>query len=197
MRDRIGWLAVALVIAGGTGCGGGADAVEENTMPGAAAVEASSAVPARTLTDAEIAAVVVAANSIDVSYGEIARERASDERVKQFAETMITDHTAVNESAVELVARLGVTPEENDVSRSLQASAEDTRAQLRSKTGKEFDIAYIRNEVEYHRAVLDALDSLLIPDATNAELRETLVSVRPAFLAHLRHAESLQQALEQ
>lgn len=47
------------------------------------------------------------------------------------------------------------------------------------------------------RAVLDALDSLLIPGATNAELHETLVNVRPAFLAHLRHAESLQQAVGQ
>jgi putative membrane protein len=139
---------------------------------------------------------VVAANSIDVSYGEIARDRATDERVKQFAETMITDHTAVNESAVELVGRLGVTPEENEVSRSLQSSADDTRALLLSKTGREFDLTYIRNEVEYHRAVIDALDALLIPNATNPELRETLTGVRPAFVAHLRHAESLQQALE-
>jgi putative membrane protein len=179
------------------GCAGGADADEEQVVPATAEVEESAAAGIQaSLTDAEIAAVVVAANSIDVSYGEIARDRATDERVKQFAETMITDHTAVNESAVELVGRLGVTPEENEVSRSLQSSADDTRALLLSKTGREFDLTYIRNEVEYHRAVIDALDALLIPNATNPELRETLTGVRPAFVAHLRHAESLQQALE-
>lgn len=194
MRD-LGWLAVIMVVASTLGCAGGGDA-EEAGASATAEVEGSEAANQHMLTDAEIAAVVVAANSIDVSYGEIARDRATDERVKQFAETMITDHTAVNKSAVELVGRLGVTPEENDVSRSLEASANDTRALLRSKTGREFDLAYIRNEVEYHRAVIEALDGLLIPNASNAELRETLVGVRPAFVAHLRHAESLQQELE-
>ena len=55
--------------------------------------------------------------------------------------------------------------------------------------------SYIANEVAYHRTVLDALDTLLVPNATNAELKETLTGVRPAFEAHLRHAESLQQSL--
>jgi putative membrane protein len=108
---------------------------------------------------------------------------------------MITDHTAVNESAAELVTRLGVTPEANDVSRSLESSAEATQQSLTSKSGSEFDRAYMENEVTYHRTVLDALDNLLIPNATNAELKETLVGVRPAFEAHLQHAQSLLQAL--
>ena len=151
--------------------------------------------PAATLTDAEIAAVVVAANTIDVQYGELARQRATDSGVKQFAETMIRDHTAVNKNAVELVTKLGVTPQENDVSRSLQQQATETRALLASKSGAEFDRAYIANEVAYHKAVLDALDKVLIPSAANAELKQTLIDVRPAFDGHLRHAESLSRAL--
>jgi putative membrane protein len=95
------------------------------------------------------------------------------------------------------VSRLGVTPEEAEVSRSLQSSATRTRDSLRAMSSADFDLGYIRNEVAYHRAVLDALDTLLIPNATNAELRETLVGVRPAFVAHLEHAEALQRALEE
>jgi len=150
---------------------------------------------ATTVDDAEIAAIVVAANRIDVQYGELARERAVDEGVRKFAETMITDHNAVNQSAAELVARLGVTPRPSEVSRSLEAGAEATRAELRTKSGADFDRAYIANEVAYHRTVLSAIDDLLIPSASNAELRQTLVSVRPAIEAHLRHAESLQTSL--
>ena len=193
------WWALALVVVSAAGCTSGGGEVEEQDAAAASEVQAarSEAEPAMKLSDAEIAAVVVAANGIDVSYGEIAQERAADERVKQFAETMITDHTAVNESAVALVTRLGVTPAENDVSRSLESSAEETRTMLRSKSGAEFDAAYIGNEVAYHRAVLDALDTVLIPNATNAELRETLIAVLPAFEAHLQHAESLQQALDE
>jgi putative membrane protein len=177
------------------GCGGPDADVEDDAAAGSETTPAPDAPGTGQLDDADIAAVVVAANSIDVRYGEIARERASDERVKQFAETMITDHTAVNRSAGELVARLGVTPTENDVSRSLESSAATTRESLLTKSGAEFDRAYIENEVAYHRAVLSALDETLIPGATNAELKQTLVGVRPAFQAHLDHAESLLAAL--
>lgn len=149
----------------------------------------------QSVSDAEIAAIVVTANSIDVRNGELALERATDARVREFAETMIRDHTAVNESAGELVARLGVTPQPNDVSRSLESSDVETRARLTNLTGAAFDRAYIEHEVTYHEAVLAALDDLLIPNATNAELRETLTGVRPAFEAHLRHAQTLQQSL--
>ena len=156
---------------------------------------ASTPAQAPALDDADIAAIVVAANTIDIQYGEIARQRATNEQVKQFAETMIKDHTAVNQSAAELVARLGVTPTPNDVSRSLESQAAQMREMLRSKSGAEFDRAYIDNEVAYHRAVLEAIDEVLIPNASNPELRQTLVNVRPAVEAHLRHAEEIQRML--
>ncbi|HEX2166387.1 MAG TPA: DUF4142 domain-containing protein [Longimicrobiales bacterium] len=195
---KLGAVAAALMLFTGTYCSSADESADAEAAAEAEAAQtpaAAAAEPAVTLSDAEIAAIVVTANTIDVQNGELARERATDERVREFAETMVRDHTAVNQSAGELVARLGVTPQPNDVSRSLEASAEETRRTLTSASGAEFDRAYIANEVEYHRSVLDALDNLLIPNATNAELREALVGVRPAFEAHLQHAQSLQQSL--
>lgn len=143
------------------------------------------------LEDADIAAIVTVANSLDIRNGELARERASDERVRQFAETMIADHTAVNESAQELVARLGVEPTMNEMTRSLQESGDQAYERLSRLSGADFDRAYIEHEVAYHRTVIDALDETLIPGATNEELREALTGTRPAFQAHLDHAQSL------
>lgn len=199
MAAKIGkeWLAVA-VVAALTACGGGEPAEEavDEAPPAAAPAPAATAPDAAPrLNDAEIAAVVVAANGIDVKYGEIAVQKATNPKVKQFAQTMITDHNAVNKSAGELVGKLGVTPAENDVSRSLEAGAVTKRAELESKSGAEFDRAYIANEVEYHKAVLNALDSVLIPNAANEELKNTLIGVKPAFQAHLQHAETLLREL--
>jgi putative membrane protein len=155
--------------------------------------EASNATPR--VTDAQIAAIVVAANAIDAEAGELAAARGSDAAVREFARTMVTDHRAVNEQAGALVTRLGVTPAENDVSKKLRADASAFQAELKAKSGAEFDRAYIEHEVAYHRAVIDALDQLLIPSAGNAELKQTLIAVRPAFLAHLNHAEQIQSSL--
>ena len=147
--------------------------------------------------DAQIAAIVVAANQVDINAGELAKAKASNKEVKAFAQRMITDHTGVNKSAVELVTKLKVKPEENETSKSLKSGGADTIKRLKGLKGKEFDKAYVDNEVTYHQTVLDALDNTLIPNASNDELKALLVKVRPAFVAHLEHAKQIQASLGQ
>ena len=164
---------------------------------GTVAGEPTASRPAATaaVTDPQIAAIVVAANTVDIEAGKLAQSKTRNRKVREFADSMVRDHTAVNQAAVALVTKLGVTPEENDTSRGLTSSGEQTRARLSGLSGKEFDREYIDNEVAYHKLVLNALDNTLIPGAQNAELKQTLISVRPSFVAHLSHAEQLQASL--
>ncbi len=69
-------------------------------------------------------------------------------------------------------------------------------SKLKRLKGAEFDKAYVDNEVTYHQSVIDALDKTLIPNAKNAQLEDTLVKTRPAFVAHLEHAKQIQQTLK-
>lgn len=147
-------------------------------------------------SDAQIAAIVVTANKVDIDAGKLAKSKAKDKEVKKFAETMMTDHAAVNKSAVDLVTKLKVTPEESDTSKSLKKGGDDNLAALKSLKGTAFDKAYVDHEVVYHQTVLDALDKTLIPSAQNAELKALLVKVRPAFVAHLEHAKHIQSTLK-
>ena len=147
------------------------------------------------LSDPEVAHVAVTANSIDIDLAKLAQSRTHNPDVKQFAKTMITDHSAVNAQASALAARLGVTPADNAVSQSLLKGAADARTAIEPLKGKAFDKGYIDREVAYHQAVLDALDTLLIPTASNAELKQLLVDVRPAFATHLEHAKQLRSVL--
>ena len=153
--------------------------------------KASASVP----TDAQIAMMVVVADTVDVDYGKLALEKTSNQAVKQFAETMVRDHTAVNDKAIALAKKLGVTPEESDTSKSLKSNGEKELAKLKALTGAEFDKAYLDNEVSYHEAVIGLLDKTLIPNTKNAELKSLLESGRPIFVAHLAHAKMLQASL--
>lgn len=150
---------------------------------------------AQQISDAQIAAIVVSANQVDIDAGELASRNASTPDVRTFGQQMVTDHTGVNKSAVDLVTKLKVTPQENETSRALKAGGEKNVARLKTLTGAAFDKAYIDHEVAYHAQVLDALDKTLIPNASNAELKALLVKVRPAFVAHLEHAKGLQKSL--
>ena len=151
---------------------------------------------AQEINDAQIAAIVVTANQVDVDAGELAASRAANNEVKKFAERMVTDHKSVNKSAVDLATKLKVTPQDNDTSRALKAGGDKNLASLKKLSGAAFDKAYVDHEVAYHAQVLDALDKTLIPNAKNAELKALLVKVRPAFVAHMEHAKQLQSSLK-
>lgn len=146
-------------------------------------------------SDPQIAGIVVTANQIDVDAGKIAKTRSKNKEVQQFAQQMITDHTAVNKQAAALAKKLGVKPEDSDTSKSLKQAAADAAKKLKALKGAQFDQAYVDNEVAYHQQVLDAIDKVLVPSAKNEELKALIVKVRPAIAAHLEHAKHLQASL--
>jgi putative membrane protein len=161
----------------------------------AVALAAAPAVAQQGVTDAQIASIVVTANQVDIDAGNLAKSRSTNKEVVKFAELMVTDHTGVNKAAGDLVAKLGVKPEDNPTSKSLKAGGDKNLANLKNLKGAAFDRAYVDHEVAYHQQVLDALDKTLIPGAKNADLKALLVKVRPAFVAHLEHAKHLQASL--
>lgn len=150
---------------------------------------------AKAPNDAQIAQIVLTADSVDVDYGNLAVKKTKNAEVKAFAETMIRDHTAVNNKATALAKKLGMTPEASDTSKSLQSGGEAEMAKLHALHGTAFDKAYVDNEVAYHESVIGALKTVLLPNAKNAELKSLLESGLPIFESHLEHAKTLQASL--
>ena len=147
-------------------------------------------------TDPQIAQIAYTAGLLDVQAGEQALRQAADPAVRQFAQTMIRDHKAVNQQAIALLKKLGVKPEASATSEKLTSQARDTAAQLGRLTGPSFDKAYIRNEVAFHRQVNEALSTTLIPNARNAQLKSLLENGLALFQAHQSHAEHLLSQLK-
>lgn len=146
--------------------------------------------------DAQIAAIVVAANTVDVDAGKQAESKASNPDVRAFAKQMVSDHTSVNQQATALVQKLHVTPEDNATSQSLRQGGAAALGRIGALSGMDFDKAYIDNEVSYHQTVIGALDKTLIPNASNAQLKALLVKARPTFVEHLEHAKHIQAELK-
>src|SRR3954469_8163425 len=121
--------------------------------------------------DAQIAAIVVTANQVDIDAGKLAETKARNAQVKAFGKQMVTDHTGVNKQATDLVTKLGVKPEDNATAQSLKSGGQENVTSLKALTGAAFDKAYVDHEVVYHQQVLDALDKTLVPNAQNAELK--------------------------
>src|SRR3954463_12732455 len=85
----------------------------------------AGAASAQDINDAQIASIVVTANQVDIDAGKLASTKAANPDVKKFAQLMVTDHTGVNKSAVELATKLKVTPEDNPTSKSIKTGGEE------------------------------------------------------------------------
>ena len=148
------------------------------------------------LTDPQIAHIAYTAGTIDIAAAKQAQSKASNKDVRAFADDMVRDHEAVNKQALDLVKKLKVTPEDNDTSKTLSKQAADKLAELNKLKGAEYDKAYVANEVAYHKAVNSALETQLIPSASNAELKSLLQTGLKIFQGHQQHAEMVAAKLK-
>ena len=147
-------------------------------------------------TDPQIAHIAYTAGVIDINAAKQAQKKARNKDVKAFAEDMLRDHEAVNKQALDLVKKLKVTPEDNDTSKALSKQASEKLVELGKLKGAEYDKAYVANEVAYHKAVNGALETLLIPNAGNAELKSLLQTGLKIFQGHQQHAEQVAAGLK-
>jgi len=147
-------------------------------------------------TDPQIAHIAYTAGVIDIAAAKQALGKTSNKEVKAFAQDMVRDHRAVNKQALALVKKLKVTPQDNETSRSLSKSAGEERAKLARLKGAAFDKAYAENEVAYHKNVNSALETTLIPNANNPELKNLLQTGLKIFQGHEQHAEQVASSLK-
>jgi putative membrane protein len=146
------------------------------------------------LDDPTIVAIFDAANTADMETGALAAKKGSTREVREFGEMLVRDHKAVRQQGRDLATKLGVTPTPpaDDASAKAHAAA---MKDLSSKKGKAFDRAFLAHEVAYHKAVIDAVTTTLLPAIQNAELKDLVVKVAPAFQAHMIAADNLGKKL--
>lgn len=172
-------------------------------FPIIAAIAALSLLPTAALAqggakpnDAQIAHIAYTAGEIDIAAAKQALAKSKNKEVRAFADNMVKDHTAVNKKALALVKKLKVKPQDNPTSQALTKQAKAKRAELAKLKGAAFDKAYVDNEVAFHKTVDNALETQLIPSASNAELKSLLETGLKIFQGHEQHAEHVAAELK-
>jgi putative membrane protein len=151
-------------------------------------------VPAPALDDATIVAIFDNANTFDIETGKLAAKRGQSNEVRQFGAMLARDHEMVRQQGRDLAKKLGVTPTPPAGDQSARDQAA-TLHRLSGLRGAEFDRAFLQHEAAFHREVIAAVKSTLLPAIKNEELKALVVKVPPAFQAHLDMAETLNKRL--
>lgn len=140
--------------------------------------------------DPTIVAIFDAANTVDIETGQLAAERGQSEKVRAFGRMLVNDHTNVRQMGRDLAAKLGVRPTPPADS-SAAVAHRNAMNRLRGLSGEAFDRAFLEHEVAFHKAVIDAVTTTLLPAIDNAELKALVQQVAPAFVGHQKAAEKL------
>ena len=149
------------------------------------------------LNDLEIAHVAYTVDVIDIRYAHLALAISKNPKVHEFARTMIRDHSAVNELALELLEKLKVQPKDNFFSRQLHVNADGLVLEMSKLSGAAFDLRYAENELGYHKAVNNLVEKTFIPNLKNAEVRSLFQDALAIFKAHQKHAAMMVNTLMQ
>lgn len=143
------------------------------------------------LTDPQIADIVQTFDRLDIEDAKLAVAKSTNRTVRAFAEKMLRERADVHEQARRFVQKLNITPEANDISRSLNDRAAEKRAELSRLSGADFDKAYLANEIAYQITLNGALEVTLIPSAANPELKRLMQARLRVLQGHQQRTKEL------
>jgi predicted outer membrane protein len=147
--------------------------------------------PTSLLSDAQIAAVTTAANSGEISLGNLALSRARLAEVRAFGQEMITMHGAAQDRSTSLLQSLNITPVQSNLSATLEQDTQRVAIMLQNAPAADFDLAYVQSQIDIHTQVLQIFDTVLIPSVTSLPLRTDLTLARADVQRHLVEAQAL------
>ena len=148
------------------------------------------------LNDLEIAHVAYTADLIDIRYAHLALAISTNPAVHGFAQTMIRDHSAVNDKALALLMKLNAAPKDNFLSQKLNRQAEQLVREMSQLSGAAFDRRYANNELGYHKTVNGLVGDIFIPNIKNPAVKSLFQEALVIFKAHEKHAEKMVRVLK-
>lgn len=153
-------------------------------------VAAARSQAAPKLDDPTIVAIFDAANTYDMETGSLAVSKGHSKAVRDFGAMLVRDHRNVRQQGRDLAKSLKVTPTPPRDFPLAKAHAAAMRS-LRGLKGRAFDRAFLKHEVDFHNAVIDDVTHTLLPAIQNAQVKDLVTKVAPAFAAHRDRAQSL------
>jgi putative membrane protein len=123
----------------------------------------------------------------EIQLSKIALERASTPEIKQFAQTMVTDHTKASSMLKPIAVDHGI-----DVPEKPGSQTEEKIKRLEGQSGAAFDKTYIELMVKDHQEMLHAFEAAA-PKANDSKLKEFIATVQPIVAHHLEMAKAIRQ----
>ncbi len=139
--------------------------------------------------DADFAVKAADAGLAEIELGKLALEKATDQRIKDFAQQMVSDHQKANEELMAIATRLNIT-----LPPVVSEDHVDKQRKLRDKSGEAFDEDYMDLMVKDHDRAVSLFEDAA-SDAKNADLKAFAAKTLPKLKMHFEEAKTLRDSI--
>ncbi len=136
-------------------------------------------------SDAQFIAMAAQADMTMAHIGKMAQDRAAESKVKDFASTLVQDHTSDYQRLTELAAKLG-----DSVPKAIDERNNRTIDDLNRSKGKSFDHSFLARQSAEHEKLIDAFKWEAEHGSTPA-IKDYASQALPTIERHLHDAEDL------
>ncbi|WP_205510922.1 DUF4142 domain-containing protein [Longitalea arenae] len=127
----------------------------------------------------------------EVQLGKMAQEKATNPRVKNFAEMMVRDHSEANTQLQSIAQQKNVT-----LRKDLEGDHKNHYEDLSKKKGADFDREYMKMMVDDHQDDINAFEKIA-ENGTDPDVKTFASQKLPTLRKHLDSAKAIQKSLKQ
>ncbi|MCF0069323.1 DUF4142 domain-containing protein [Dyadobacter sp. CY261] len=138
--------------------------------------------------DSDFAIEAANGGMTEVQLGEVAKQKGTNPKVKEFGEMMVTDHTKANNELKALAASKNIT-----LPAAPNEEMQKATADISSKNGKDFDKAYIDQMVKDHQKTVELFEDGQ-KNVKDPEIKAFIDKTLPVLKSHLEHVKTLDKA---
>jgi putative membrane protein len=126
----------------------------------------------------------------EVQLGELGKQKAMSQRVKNFSDMMMRDHTVANDKVKSLAGQKNVT-----LPTSVSDENQKKMDRLNKKTGKDFDRDYMDVMVKDHETTINMFESAM-KNTKDPDVNSFADKTLPTLRMHLDSAKAVRSSLK-
>lgn len=137
----------------------------------------------RMATDSNFVTKAAQGGAAEVELGKLAQSRGSSDKVKQFGQRMVDDHSKAGAELAGIASQKGVT-----VPSDLTSTDQATKDRLSGLNGRDFDLAYMQDMVKDHKQDVSEFQKEA-SSGKDPDVKAFAAKTLPTLREHLKMAE--------
>ncbi|NOW96436.1 DUF4142 domain-containing protein [Mucilaginibacter sp. SG564] len=140
--------------------------------------------------DAKFAVAAANGGMAEVELGTLAQQKAANQKVKDFGGMMVSDHSKANEEMKALAKSKGII-----LPTTIGSDEQKVKDNLSSKSGADFDKAYVDNMIEDHKNDIKEFEDAA-KNLKDQDLKAFAVKTLPTLKMHLDAVQKIHDSMK-